>query len=310
MKNLPGGAGIFYERHDDKFKITHLLPTSGWSMKSILWLEWLQETKYKEIKIRHALNGGEKSIVLENVRFKPDGFCQVDEVSHYLFFNGCYYHTCHCKTSRESKLSKASYERDQLLKKICSKHGRYIAISECEFDRLGVKMEENSVSCFFDALINKRLVSEEAIFKKIEQGTFYGFLCCDVTSPQKVIDRWMQLGWPTIPTHVTPTVDMIQPAIAEEMKQRKIKIGENQLTMVFNENEYVMTTDLFQFYSRIGMKMSNIKWCLEFTKDTPVKRFIETMTQHRKDAERVGNKALVTLFKLIINSRIDSNTRS
>ena len=310
MKNLPGGAGILYERHDGKFKIIHLLAPSGWSMKCILWLEWLQETQFGESKIRHALNGGEQSVVLENVRFKPDGLCQVDGVTNYLFFNGCRYHTCHCKTSLESPHSKNTYERDLLLKKLCSRHGRYIAISECEFDTLGVRMETNSVSCFFDKLMNKKLVSEEAIFEKIEQGAFYGFVCCDVTSPQKVIDRWMQLGWPTIPTHVTPTIDMIQPAIAEEMNRRKIKICENQLTSVFHEKEYVMTTDLFQFYSRIGMKMSNIKWCIEYTRDTPVKKFIETMTQHRKDAERVGNKALVTLYKLIINSRIDSKTRS
>ena len=305
-QNLPGGAGIYYQKEDSKFTVTSLLHQSGWSMKSILWLEWLQETQYGKSKIRHALNGGEQSVLLENVRFKPDGLCEVDGVTHYLFFNGCRYHTCHCKTSQDSPHSKSTYERDFLLKSLCSRHGQYIGISECEFDILGVNMKENSVSCFFDKLMNKKMVSEEAIFKKIEQGKFYGLLCVDVHSPPEVVRRWSQLGWPTIPTHFTPTEEMIQPDIAAELRSRKIKIGENQLTLVFNQNEFLMTTDLYLFYHRIGMKMSNIKWAVEFTKAKPVKHFVETMTSHRKKAEREGNKALVELFKLIVNSSYGS----
>ena len=305
-ENLPGGAGIHYEKDGDKFKLTSLLPTNGWSMKAIHWLEWLQKTEYNGSKIRHALNGGEESIVLDGVRFRPDGYTIVGGVEHFLMFMGCCFHRCTCEVSLRSPTDDEKYKRDQLIKKLCSKRGVYKEIFECEFDKMKIDMEENEVSCFFGKLRKKQMVSEANIFKKVQSGLFYGFLCCDIESPPEVIKRWMQLGWPTIPTHITPTEDMIQPVIADKMRQRNIKIAENQLTLVFHEKNYTITTDLYLFYRKIGMKMSNLRWAIEYTKDKPVKNFIDTMTQHRKDAERVGNKALVTLYKLIINSRKDS----
>ena len=304
-KSLPGGAGIYYQPKDGKFSIINLLPRNGWSMKAILWLEYLQKTNFDGTIIRHALNGGEKSIVLDGVRFKADGFCVYNGVNHYFFFNGCRYHKCNCQNSLKSPYRDQNYERDQKLKKICSKHGKHIEIFECQFDKLKIRMEENKVSCFFDKMMRNQLVTQQDIFNKIENGKFYGIICCDVRSPPDVVQRWSQLGWPPIPTHVTPTVDMIQPAIAAEMEKRNVKL-EKQLTLVFNEKEHVMTTDFFQFYLKKGLKMSNLKWALEYTRDTPVKKFINTMTQHRKDAERNGNKPLVELYKLIVNSSYGS----
>ena len=302
-QHLPGGAGIYYQKADEKFTITSLLPTNGWSMSAIHWLEWLQKTEYVGSKIRHAMNGGEKSVVLEGVRFKPDGWTVVNGVQHFLMFMGCCFHRCTCEVSLRSPTDDEKYKRDQLIKRLCSKHGVYKEIFECEFNRQKIDMAENDVSCFFGKLRKKQKVTEKEIFQKVEEGTFYGFLSCDIESPPEVIKRWMQLGWPTIATHVSPTEDMIQAGIADEIRRRNIKIGEKQLSLVFHEKEFILTTDLYLFYRKIGMKMSNLGWAIEYTKDTPVKNFIDTMTQHRKDAERDGNKALVALYKLIINSR-------
>ena len=67
-----------------------------------------------------------------------------------------------------------------------------------------------------------------------------------------------------------------------------------------------MTTELFLFYDKIGLKMSNLQWALEFTKDTPCRSFVEKMTDLRKKAERDGDGALVELYKLVINSSYGS----
>ena len=224
-------------------------------------------------------------------------------------FMGCCFHRCTCEKSLRSPTDDEKHRRDQLIKKLCTKHGVYKEIFECQFDQRKIDMKSNEVSCFFSKLRKRQLVHEDEILQAVKSGKFYGFLCCDLESPPEVIERWMQLGWPTIATHVTPTEEMIQAGIAEEMKRRKIKIAEDQLTLVFHEKDYILTTDLYLFYRKIGMKMTNLRWAIEFTKDTPVKNFIETMTQHRKDAERDGNKALVTLYKLIINSRKGSKLK-
>jgi hypothetical protein len=44
------------------------------SKVSIQWLGYIQESQ--QIKIKHALNGGEKLIILEGKKFKVDGYCE------------------------------------------------------------------------------------------------------------------------------------------------------------------------------------------------------------------------------------------
>ena len=306
MMPLPGGAGIYYRKKDEKFLVESLLKPAGWSYKAVKWLEYLQEKQFEGNVIRHAMNGGEKSFRLNGTNFKPDGYCLIDGIHHFFFFHGCRYHVCNCRTSKESPFSSKNIDRDELLRKICSQNGRYIEIKECEFDELKIKMTSNKVSCFFEKMIAKGMVKEDEILQKIRSGQFYGFVSCDIHSPEEVVKRWKNFWGGPIFAHVTPTEEMMNPAMVAELKRRKVKITENQLSLVFNHESYIMTTELFLFYEKIGLKMSNLKWALEFTKDTPCRSFVEKMTACRKKAERDGNKALVELFKLVINSSYGS----
>lgn len=303
---LPGGAGIYFRKEGEKFVVESLLNNSGWSFKAIKWLEYLQQTHFKGHVIRHAMNGGEKSMQLDGTNFKPDGYCLIDGIHHFFFFQGCRYHACHCKTSKDSPFSSKNVARDQLLRKICSENGRYVEIKECHFDSMKIKMTSNKVSCFFDKMVNKGMVKEDEILQKIRSGQFYGFISCDIRSPEEVVNRWKNFWGGPIFAHVTPEEDMLSSEMVAELKQRKVKISENQLSLVFNHDAYIMTTDLFLFYEKIGLKMSNLQWALEFTKDTPCRSFVEKMTDLRKKAERDGNGALVELFKLVINSSYGS----
>lgn len=303
---LPGGAGIYFKKNGDKFEIISLLRPSNWSFKAVHWLEYINATQFKDHVIRHAMNGGEKSFKLDGVNFKADGFCEIDGVKHWFFFHGCYYHYCDCQKSVDSPERLKKIQDDERLRQICSKYGKYYEIFECKFDAMKVKMESNRVSCFFNKMLTKTTVNEEQIFAKIKSGEFYGFVSCDIRSPDSVVQRWNKLWGGPIFAHVTPTEEMINPEIVAELKRRKVKIAENQLTLVYNHDSYIMTTELFLFYEKIGMKMSNLQWAVEFTKDTPCRQFVEKMTDLRKKAEREGNSALVELFKLVVNSSYGS----
>ena len=305
-KPLPGGAGIYFKKKEDKFEIISLLRPSNWSFKAVEWLEYMASFHYKGHTIRHAMNGGEKIFKLDGVNFRPDGFCEIRGVKHFFFFQGCYYHFCDCQKSVKSPERLKNIERDHELKILCQKHGKYIEIKECQYDAMKIDMQSNSVSCFFKKMRNKTLVKEDEIFSKIRAGKFYGFISCDIRSTEAVVNRWKKLWGGPIFAHVTPDEDMINPEIAEELRRRKVKISQNQLTLVFNHDKYIMTTELFLFYERIGMVMSNIEWAIEFTRDTPCREFVEKMTNLRKKAERDGDGALVELFKLVINSSYGS----
>ena len=55
---------------------------------------------------------------------------------------------------------------------------------------------------------------------------------------------------------------------------------------------------MFKYYHSRGMKMSNLEFCVEYSRDKPIADFVQQMTEHRKQATRDGNKELQMLYKV------------
>ena len=62
--------------------------TDNFSKVSIMWLNYLSNGK----NIKHALNGGEKELCIDNKTYKFDGFCK--ETNTIYKFYGCFWHGC------------------------------------------------------------------------------------------------------------------------------------------------------------------------------------------------------------------------
>ncbi len=80
---------------DKEFVRTQIgkIPPGGYrkdqySKSSIQWLEWM--SKQEKVHIRHALNGGEKTLV--GTRYKLDGYCE--ETNTTYEYHGCVFHGC------------------------------------------------------------------------------------------------------------------------------------------------------------------------------------------------------------------------
>ena len=210
-----------------------------------------EKPQFKNHKICHYLNGGEKICTLENMTFTPDGFCSIQGHDHYfqvrksfciqedvfnliLQFHGCYNHIHTCKTSLTSKRiaqDPAFQQRCATIDKLCAKYGTLHKIYGCEWSELEKQVTiEKPFSCFLD----KPTVHENEIFDAIINDKLFGMVKVDIDSPQAVIDRYMQLNYPPIIRKVTPDESMISPRILANMKARKIPIAEDQLTQTFH----------------------------------------------------------------------------
>ena len=56
-----------------------------WSNSNRLFSSFMNEKpQFKNHKICHYLNGGEKICTLENMTFTPDGFCSIQGHDHYF----------------------------------------------------------------------------------------------------------------------------------------------------------------------------------------------------------------------------------
>ena len=113
----------------------------------------------------------------------------------------------------------------------------------------------------------------------------------------------MKLRFPPIFTHVSISEDMMENNMKTQLKDRGVKFPiEKQLSLVFNQKQYLLTTDLAQFYASKGMQLTNLTIAIEYTRSTPLKKFIDTVTAKRKEATLTGDTNLQNTWKLVSNS--------
>ena len=67
-----------------------IVRTDRFSKASIMWLNYI--SKNEGINIKHALNGGEKKLRIDNRTYKVDGFRK--ETNTVYEFYGCFWHSC------------------------------------------------------------------------------------------------------------------------------------------------------------------------------------------------------------------------
>ena len=303
MQDLPNGAGFCYRQNKNGlFESEPMISKATWSYESIHWLCYMEtqppfRTNDRQIRIRHALNGGEVQVSIDGHSYNLDGYAEIDGVKYLLEFDGCRYHSHSCCTSLNSTLNqKDDTQRNTDLGKI----GKFIQIFECEW----LEMKSNvsythSVSKFF----GRKDIAEIEILNAVADGSFFGFIRADIKSPQNVIDHFMKVRFPPIFAHVCVEESMLAPAMLEILKRQQVKFPlKQQLSLVFNHKQYILTTELARFYLNKGMEISNVTLAVEYTRSKPLEKFIKTITEKRKQATLTGDTNLQNTWKLVNNS--------
>ena len=297
-QNLPNGPGVCYEKNKNgHFEYKSMMTTSNFSIECIRWLHFMNEQEpFKNVQIQHALNRGEKQIQVGNKFYYVDGYCVVENEKFFFEFNGCRYHSCSCDVSKKSKIRRNDVQKEKDLSSI----GTLIVMKECEWDEFcKTTKPEYSLPNF----LGRKNIKESEIFAAVVNGTFYGLIQCDISSPDHVIEHFLKLNHPPIFNHVEIDREMLSTKMTEQLDSRNIKFPlEKQLTLTFNATEYLLTTDLAQFYISKGMILSNLKIAIEYSKDQPLAAFVNLVTEKRKEATRIRDNNLQNTYKLCMNS--------
>ena len=165
----------------------------------------------------------------------------IENVTWFLFYNGCYYHTgCSCNISKSSEVAKNNHDKDEKIKRICQKYGRYVSITECAWKK-NKQPYKNYTSKF---LHRKSDIQEEEIFDAIMNDEFFGIVQCDLTSPESVVKHFSKLNFPPIFRKVQLSEDMVQPKVIKDHEKLKERLATDQLTLTFNAKGYLLTTEV------------------------------------------------------------------
>ena len=298
-KDLPTSAGVCHRRNADNSFTCQLMQTrTTWSYEAMGWLDYMQtDPRFKNVMIQHALNIGEKVVYVGKRKYQVDGYALVDGQQYFLQFDGCAYHHCNCKISQKSSFTKSNDEQRNLdLESI----GILIIMPSCRWNALKHTVSyKSTISTFF----NKSSITEADIMQAVAAGQFYGLIQVDIESPPEVVDHFLKLNHPPIFKHITVDEDMINEDFRKRLNERKVSFPlDKQLALCFNANNYLLTTNLAQFYLSKGMILSNLKLAIEYPRTKPLEKFVNLVTSKRKEATRLRDNNLQQTFKLVMNS--------
>ena len=74
----------------------------------------------------------------------------------------------------------------------------------------------------------------------------------------------------------------------------------------FHARGHLITTPVFQYYHRRGLKLTNVEYVIQYSRDRPLAEFVNKMTECRIKATRDKQEELAQLFKVfdsLINIR-------
>jgi len=72
--------------------------------------------------------------------------------------------------------------------------------------------------------------------------------------------------------------------------------------MCFEKDGAVITTTAAKLYIKMGCKLSNLRWAVEYKKGYPLRRFVDLVTSQRIEATKNNEPVKGNLFKLVLNS--------
>ena len=298
---MPTGPGFYFRKVGKKFKIEPMLETGKKSsMECLEWLQWQQQRcPYNEI-IQHAFNYGEKTIA----GHKVDGYIEIphEDGSKYKVafqYMGCYWHFCRWQCQKTRATIEEGIEDHRILGLIEREVDELIVTTSCEWKaektRFNIKPPHY---CF----LGKPDTDESQIFEKIESGDFYGIIRVDVHTPESVISEYEHLNFPLIFRKLMVSEDMLSEKMKIIAQQTKKHFPDETRTLTWNATDIILTTPTVQFYMRLGIKISNLRWAVQYFPSEPFHKFVKGMVKDRINAVKNDNKPQGERAKFCLNA--------
>ena len=149
-------------------------------------------------------------------------------------------------------------------------------------------------------------VTQECIMRNIVEGSYFGFILADLEIPPER-RPFFDIMPPIFATHSLSYDDWPE-VMKKKAKEQNIPTCNRRLLMSgFQAKELLINDELARYYMQIGVRITKIHQCIEFTPREPFKQFAEDVTANRLAASRGQDRQIVgELFKLIGERLLDN----
>lgn len=275
----------------------------GCSLAALQWLvhvqandEKLLDKKGNRAILQHKYFRGEKLFA----GWEIDGFAEVDNKLFFYEFLGCYFHSG-CRNPECQNFSPdTTDERFQRKMNELSQYGEVIIMRECRWQTTLKKMKSKKTPSFPD--INNVFSNEKKILEGIKNGSLFGYVVADVTTPPDVLQKILPLNFPPVIQRGEIDERMLSDYMRQRCESRQFKFPQKTLIQTYHGKQLLIYTPTVQFYMQIGLEISNISKFIQFLPTRPLNDFVEKITAGRIDAVKQKNDSLGTAYKIIGNS--------
>ena len=277
------------------------------------WLEYCNKDRNDlndEADIQHAFNAmGEKKLGV----YYLDGYKEIhDEDGTRKIgyeYMGCRFHRCPHKCGVESVQSDEDFLREtKRLEFLEENLDVFHIIRGCEWaeEKKKIFKQRRFIKSNISPFLGWKHVGEQEILKAVENGSFYGIMCVDIETPDEVVAKYEKLNFPFIFNKVGIDEDMLSPEVLEEARKRNTSFPVSVKTLTWNAKSFIAVSPLLKFYMKLGMKISNVQWALQYQVGKPFKYFVESLVEERIAAESSTpkNTSRGDRAKLALNSAV------
>ena len=292
------------------------------SLAALEWLEY-ENRQYLDwaipTEIQHAFNGrGEKKIG----NYYLDGYVEYEASDEHVWigyeFMGCRFHQCPFDCGTKCVQTDEEYEKEQDRIAFLRRNlNRLVVIYGCEWEKLKekirIKEKQNNERILVSRIsqfLSQPSVTETEILNAVAQGTFYGIICLDITTPVDVIEKYKNLNFPFIFHSLPVTENLLSPETLEMAKARNIKFPVMAKTLTWNSSGFIGCTPLLRFYLSLGMKLANVQWAIQYQAGAPFSDFVDSLVNVRINAMENGNGPLGDRAKFVLNSAVARDNKN
>ena len=140
--------------------------------------------------------------------------------------------------------------------------------------------------------------------KAVENGEVFGFIRCDVNSPDEMIAKHLRNGFlfPPVITKQVIEDDMLSPYMQEQNSRKPLKCKDASPIQTYHGKDLFLFTPLVQLYMKLGLKISNVTQVVQYQPGKCFLPFANRVVKLRSEATRDGDDAKQLTAKLFGNS--------
>ena len=141
------------------------------------------------------------------------------------------------------------------------------------------------------------------LLKAIKEGEVFGFIRCDVTTPDDMIQKHLKNGFlfPPVITKQIITNDMLSPFM-KKLHDKRPKKPDASPVQTYHGSNVFLFTPMVQLYMDLGLKISNVREVVQYQPGKCFLPFANRVVKLRSEATRDGDDAKQLTAKLFGNS--------